>query len=149
MIAIVAVIASCSRNAGDAPPPPTPPEAVVVFDRPAPRTLTPDQVEALLDLAYDQAGAPGLTSSGVDVRTRAREVIETESGRRVDALEQKPDSVDVALADGGAPSAGRGLGMLIPATFLRHHRPSTSMNIYDPVANVAALMAYLGSNEGQ
>jgi SLT domain-containing protein len=71
-------------------------------------------------------------------------LIGRESGGRPSMVATEP-----ATAPGGIQPDGRGLGFArgiaqtIPATFARYHQPSTSTNIYDPVANICASMNYV------
>src|ERR1700760_3951865 len=48
-------------------------------------------------------------------------------------------------ADGYPLNCSRGLAQVIPSTFAAHHVDGTSNSIYDPVANVAASIAYIRS----
>lgn len=42
----------------------------------------------------------------------------------------------------------RGIVQCIPQTFAQRHAPGTSVNIYDPVASIAAAMRYVRSRYG-
>ena len=53
-----------------------------------------------------------------------------------------PDAVNNTPA-GIAAGIPRGLMQVIPATFSAYHAPGTSMNIFDPVANIAAASRYI------
>ncbi|MGI6797977.1 hypothetical protein [Gordonia sihwensis] len=143
-VGLLVLCAGCSSSAPQASVQvPAGPSGEVTYDRPNPRTLSAEQVSLLVDLAYDQAGLP-VDSPTEGIKNRARSVIDKESGRQVDSLaEITPSPGGADLADGASHTAARGLGALIPETFRLYHRPSTSWNIYDPVANVAALIAYL------
>ena len=55
------------------------------------------------------------------------------------------NAVGPPVADGYPSGCSRGLMQTVPGTFAHYHRPGTSNNIYDPVANIAAAMNYLMS----
>jgi SLT domain-containing protein len=61
--------------------------------------------------------------------------IQSESGGNVNAINLS--DINARMGD---PS--RGLLQVIGATFSRYHVPGTSMNIYDPLANIAAAINY-------
>ena len=47
------------------------------------------------------------------------------------------------VGDGHPLNCSRGIAQCIPPTFAAHHANGTSNSIYDPVANIAASMAYV------
>jgi SLT domain-containing protein len=47
------------------------------------------------------------------------------------------------VGDGHPQNCSRGIAQCIPPTFAAHHANGTSNSIYDPVANIAASMAYV------
>lgn len=109
----------------------------------APTDLAPLTVPELLTVIDRACRA---TSCSADMRSLVEETIARES-------KADPDVVDLAvggpagetMADGHPQAAFRGLGLLAPAVFAAHHVDGTSRNIYDVVANVAAMIDYLNN----
>lgn len=71
-------------------------------------------------------------------------LIARESGGRPTAVASQPAAEPGPLqTDGHRLGYARGITQTIPATFARYHQAGTSMNIYDPVANICASMNYV------
>ncbi len=71
-------------------------------------------------------------------------LIARESGGRPSAVASEPATAPgPPQSDGHRLGYARGLTQTIPATFARYHQPGTSLNIYDPVANICASMNYV------
>ncbi|MGH3635837.1 transglycosylase SLT domain-containing protein [Mycobacterium sp.] len=71
-------------------------------------------------------------------------LIARESGGRPAAVASEPAASPSAVqADGYSMGYARGITQTIPETFARYHQPGTSMNIFDPVANICASMNYV------
>ena len=58
------------------------------------------------------------------------------------------NAVGPTVADGHPQNCSRGIAQCIPPTFAAFHVAGTSLEIYDPVANIAASMKYVMSNYG-
>jgi hypothetical protein len=54
-----------------------------------------------------------------------------------------PNSINLTDSNAAAGDPSRGYMQTIMSTFLAYHQPGTSMNIYDPVANIAAAINYI------
>jgi len=61
--------------------------------------------------------------------------MQTESGGN-------PNAINLTDSNAAAGDPSRGLMQVIMSTFLAYHWPGTSMNIYDPIANIAAALNY-------
>ena len=61
--------------------------------------------------------------------------MQTESGGN-------PNAINLTDSNAAAGDPSRGLMQTIMSTFLSYHWPGTSMNIYDPLANIAAALNY-------
>jgi SLT domain-containing protein len=59
-----------------------------------------------------------------------------------------PTAVNNWDSNAAAGNNSRGLMQLIPGTFAQYHVPGTSMNIFDPVANIAASIGYIRARYG-
>jgi SLT domain-containing protein len=59
-----------------------------------------------------------------------------------------PDAINLSDSNAAAGDPSRGIMQTIMATFLAYHQPGTSMNIYDPVANIAAAIRYIKARYG-
>ncbi|MGW2371657.1 hypothetical protein [Kitasatospora sp. NPDC001683] len=90
---------------------------------------------AIIDAALQAAGVPPPGTQD-EWRAGLNTLIERESGWNPKAI----NNTDIN-AQNGDPS--RGLAQTIMSTFLSHHVPGTSTDIYDPVANVAAAVRYI------
>lgn len=75
-----------------------------------------------------------------------RPLIDKESGGNSDAVAARGEHP--VAADGESAQSPRGLVALTPRVFGEYHRAGTSMNIYDPVANVAAAIGFINSRRG-
>jgi hypothetical protein len=59
-----------------------------------------------------------------------------------------PNAINLTDTNAAAGDPSRGIMQTIMSTFLANHMPGTSMNIYDPVANIAAAIRYIKSRYG-
>jgi hypothetical protein len=59
-----------------------------------------------------------------------------------------PRAINLTDSNAAAGDPSRGLGQAIMSTFLAYHAPGTSMDIYDPVANVASIARYIVARYG-
>jgi SLT domain-containing protein/chemotaxis protein histidine kinase CheA len=59
-----------------------------------------------------------------------------------------PNAINLSDSNAAAGDPSRGIMQEIMTTFLAHHVPGTSMNIYDPVANIASASRYILSRYG-
>ena len=59
-----------------------------------------------------------------------------------------PNAINLSDSNAKAGDPSRGIMQTIMSTFLAYHQPGTSMNIYDPVANIAAAIRYIKSRYG-
>jgi hypothetical protein len=59
-----------------------------------------------------------------------------------------PNAINTTDSNAAAGDPSRGIMQLIGTTFAQYHVPGTSMNIYDPVANIAAGSRYIGARYG-
>lgn len=90
---------------------------------------------AIIDAALKAAGVPppgtlGQWEAGLNT------LINRESS-------WNPQAINLTDSNAAAGDPSRGLAQTIMSTFLANHVPGTSMNIYDPVANVAAATRYI------
>lgn len=138
-IAAALVLGSCASEPVASIAPGTVLEEVQ-FERPAKQTLTTDAVKNLLNEAYIAAGSPPGQEA---LLAEATAIIGAESGNQVAMLKDPLGAGP--LPDGSSDHAARGLGALLPATFAAYHQEGTSWNIYDPLANTSALLAYLAA----
>lgn len=71
-------------------------------------------------------------------------LIQRESSGRPSAVATEPAGPPGPTQPDGRPLGyARGLTQTLPATFARYHQPGTSVNIYDPIANICASMNYV------
>lgn len=59
-----------------------------------------------------------------------------------------PNAINLTDSNAAAGDPSRGLMQTIMSTFLAYHQAGTSMNIYDPVANIAAAINYIRARYG-
>jgi hypothetical protein len=59
-----------------------------------------------------------------------------------------PNAINMSDSNSAAGDPSRGIMQLIGSTFAAYHAPGTSMNIYDPVANIAAGSRYIQGRYG-
>lgn len=59
-----------------------------------------------------------------------------------------PTAVNGWDSNAAAGNASRGLMQVVPTTFAMYHVPGTSMNIFNPVANIAAAARYIQARYG-
>lgn len=59
-----------------------------------------------------------------------------------------PNAINLTDSNAAAGDPSRGLMQTIMSTFLAYHEPGTSMNIFDPVANIAAAINYIKARYG-
>jgi hypothetical protein len=87
------------------------------------------------------ATAMGLTGVGPEWFAGISTIIKRESGGNVNAI-----NLTDSNAQAGMPS--QGLMQVIPPTFAAYHQAGTSMNILDPIANIAAAINYIKATYG-
>jgi hypothetical protein len=59
-----------------------------------------------------------------------------------------PDAINLTDSNAAAGDPSRGIMQTIMTTFLAYHQPGTSMNIYNPIANIAAAIRYIKARYG-
>jgi SLT domain-containing protein len=59
-----------------------------------------------------------------------------------------PNAINMTDSNAAAGDPSRGIMQLIGTTFAQYHVPGTSMNIFDPIANIAAGSRYIGARYG-
>jgi SLT domain-containing protein len=59
-----------------------------------------------------------------------------------------PNAINNSDSNAAAGDPSRGIMQLIGTTFSQYHVPGTSMNIYDPIANIAAGIGYIRARYG-
>jgi len=59
-----------------------------------------------------------------------------------------PNAINNSDSNAAAGDPSRGIMQTIMSTFTAYHQPGTSMNIYDPVANIAAAINYIRARYG-
>ncbi|MFJ5027766.1 hypothetical protein ACIQB5_06655 [Streptomyces sp. NPDC088560] len=98
-------------------------------------TIPTGQHLAIIDAALKAAGVPPPGTLG-----QWEAGLNTLIGRE---SSWNPRAINLTDSNAAAGDPSRGLGQAIMATFLANHVPGTSMDIYDPVANVAAITRYI------
>ncbi|MFC9637144.1 transglycosylase SLT domain-containing protein [Streptomyces mirabilis] len=103
-------------------------------------TIPTGQHRQIIDAALKAAGVPppgtpGAWEAGLNT------LIGRESG-------WNPRAINLSDSNAAAGDPSRGLAQTIMSTFLANHVAGTSMNIYDPVANVAAAVRYITRTYG-
>lgn len=97
----------------------------------------------LIAAALDRLGVRESLARGNWIRGY-QTLIARESGGRPAAVASVPaGAAGPNQPDGYGLGYARGLTQTIPATFARYHQPGTSIDIYDPVANICASMNYV------
>jgi hypothetical protein len=102
-------------------------------------TSTPGKVTGTIAQWFNQAVK--LTGVGASWIPDLETIAQHESGDNPDAINESDSN-----AEAGDPS--RGIMQTIMTTFLQYHQPGTSMNIYDPVANISAAIRYIEARYG-
>ncbi|PBA69070.1 transglycosylase [Mycobacterium avium] len=105
--------------------------------------MTKSQIVAVIDKALDNNGI----SRDPQVRAHWRDIMYQqclhESSGVPDAVNREDSNATGPLQADGAPlNCSRGPWQVTAETFARHHVGGTSNNIYDPVANASASVAY-------
>lgn len=98
-------------------------------------TIPTGQHKQIIDAALQAAGVPPPGTQG-QWEAGLNTLIERESS-------WNPRAINLTDSNAAAGDPSRGLAQTIMSTFLANHVPGTSMNIYDPVANVAAATRYI------
>lgn len=111
--------------------------------------MTKSQTVAVIDKALDNNGI----SRDPQVRARWHDIMFQqclhESSGVPDALNREDSNATGPLQADGAPlNCSRGPWQLTAGTFAAHHVGGTSNNIYDPVANASASVAYQMAGHG-
>lgn len=109
-------------------------------------TLSKPQVMQVIEKSLDNNGV----STDPQVRARWREILLNqwwkESSYVPDAVNRQDSNAQIpgpARSDGAPAEATRGIAQMKPSTFATHHVAGTSNNIFDPVANGSAGVAYM------
>jgi LysM repeat protein len=149
-------------KACEGPWPPAPPVVTPPVDNPPP-VVTPPSDGSLITPAI-APDCPGTVSGycqhsdvsfWIPIIQQAEQLVPLSGGPQIDqilALIQAESSGDpnaINLDDSNAANGdpSRGLMQTIKATFDYYHVAGTSLNIYDPLANVAAALNYIQNDE--
>jgi SLT domain-containing protein len=103
-------------------------------------TIPTGQHLAIIDAALKAAGVPPPGTLG-----QWEAGLNTLIGRE---SSWNPRAINLTDSNAAAGDPSRGLGQAIGATFAAYHVPGTSWDIYDPIANVAAITRYIVGTYG-
>ncbi|ORW00148.1 MULTISPECIES: transglycosylase SLT domain-containing protein [Mycobacterium] len=111
--------------------------------------LTKSQLVAVIDKALDNNGI----SRDPQVRAHWRDIMYNQGMRESSGVpdavnHEDSNAVGPIQADGARLNCSRGLWQTTAETFARYHVGGTSNNIYDPVANASASVAYQMAGHG-
>jgi hypothetical protein len=120
-----------------------------------PKTLVTDAAKAAMGMLGGGAGTvkpSGSVASWFTAGTKAAGV----SASWIPDLEtiaqhessDNPNAINTTDSNAAAGDPSRGLMQLIGTTFAQYHAPGTSMNIFDPIANIGAGSRYIGARYG-
>ncbi|MUL61017.1 hypothetical protein B5P44_00255 [Mycobacterium sp. CBMA 213] len=115
----------------------------IAFQKTGMGVLSKSQMTAVIDESLDRNGI----SRDPQVRARWHDIMFNqgmrESSGNVDAINTKDvNAVGPTQADGAPLNCSRGVWQVTAETFGRYHVGGTSNNMYDPVANGSASVAY-------
>jgi hypothetical protein len=96
---------------------------------------TPANVAAWMAAAVKAAGVPASWIPGLEIIARHESSDNTQAVNNWDS-------------NAAAGNNSRGIMQVVPTTFAQYHVPGTSMNIFDPVANIAAAARYISADYG-